>query len=86
MKKSTIFFALFASATVAFAHNGATGITKERMDGMGSLAKSMKALVQMLKSDDTDLERAADIAREIQAHSGEEMIKRFPPGPQQMIS
>jgi len=40
---SVEFVSFFAIA--AFAHSGATGIVKERMDGMVAIAKSMKELV-----------------------------------------
>jgi len=86
MRKPATLFALIASTSIVLAHSGATGIVKERMEGMGSLSQSMKALVQMAKSDAVDPGKVGDIAREIQNHSGEAMTKRFPEEPQQMVS
>ena len=86
MKKTACLFLLIGSAGFAFAHSGATGIVKERMDGMGSLAQSLKALVQMEKSDKVDFQKIAAIARQIQAQSGDAMTERFPEGHHQMVS
>ena len=86
MRKTVCLLLLIGSAGFAFAHSGATGIVKERMDGMGSLAQSMKALVQMERSEDIDLDKTAEIARQIQAQSGDVMTVRFPAGQQPMVS
>ncbi len=86
MKKTVCLLMLIGSAGFAFAHKGATGIVKERMDGMGVLAQSMKALVKMERSGDTDLKKAIEIANQIQLHAGEAMTNRFPEGDQQMVS
>ncbi len=86
MRKTVCLLLLSGSAGFAFAHSGATGIVKERMDGMGSLAQSMKALVQMERSEDIDLDKTAEIARQIQAQSGDVMTVRFPAGQQPMVS
>lgn len=86
MRNHIAVLALVTSTTIVLAHSGATGIVKKRMDGMGSLAQSMKALAQMAKSDEIDRVKIADIARDIQNQSGEAMTKRFPEKPQQMIS
>jgi len=67
-------------ASGAFAHSGATGIVKERMDGMTALAASMKSLVGMSKSGNIDLDKVRDAAKVLQSHSGDEMTARFPEG------
>ena len=42
-----------AIAATAFAHSGATGIVKERMDGMSALGETIKALVPMMRGEGT---------------------------------
>ncbi|TDT72706.1 cytochrome c556 [Litoreibacter halocynthiae] len=65
----------------AFAHNGATGIVKERMDGMSAMGKAVKVLTPMMRgktSYDADQVRAsADV---MIMHSGEQMTRLFPEG------
>ncbi|MEO1747292.1 MAG: cytochrome c [Pseudomonadota bacterium] len=76
-----IFVAMFVTAgSIALAHSGATGIVKERMDGMGSLAASMKSLVGMHKTGAIDADSVRQIARTIKAHSGSALNARFPDG------
>ena len=86
MKIRTIIIALIATTTLALAHTGATGIVKQRMDGMSSLAQSMKALAEMSKTDSIDKNQVIEIARQIKDQSGKSMTQRFPVGQQQMIS
>ncbi len=81
---SVEFVSFFAIA--AFAHSGATGIVKERMDGMVAIAKSMKELVGMSKAGSVDGPKAASLAKVIQSHSGNAMLERFPNGPVPMVS
>lgn len=45
---------LALSALAASAHEGATGLVKERMDSMSAIAESMKALGGMVKSGEVD--------------------------------
>ena len=49
--KNTMIVAAFATALAgtAFAHSGATGVVKTRMDAMSEIAKSMKAIGAMMK-------------------------------------
>jgi cytochrome c556 len=86
MKVRIVLIALVASTALALAHTGATGIVKERMDGMPSLAQSMKALAQLAKSDDVDQRQVIEIARQIKKQSGVAMSQRFPIDEQQMVS
>lgn len=86
MKKRTTLFALIATTTIALAHSGATGVVKERMDGMSSLGQSMKALVEMAKTGAIDNDQVIEIAGQIKDQSGQSMTQRFPAGKQQMVS
>ncbi len=80
----------FAALTVAlvafagaggFAHTGATGIVKQRMDSMEVIGKSMKALNGMLRSDETyDIQRVRALARTIGEHGGDKLTALFPGG------
>ncbi len=81
--KITVSGAIIASgiAVSAWAHGGATGIVKERMDGMSTMGKAVKSLAPMMQGK-TPLGpaqiRAA--AQAIGQHSGETLIKLFPKG------
>ncbi len=63
------------------AHEGATGIVKERMDAMKSLGDAMKRLAAMMKGeaayDGYAIARDADL---LARHGGEAMTKLFPAG------
>ncbi len=79
----TVTGAIFASgiAVSAWAHGGATGIVKERMDGMSTMGKAVKSLVPMMQGKiplDSAQIRAA--AQAIGQHSGDTLIKLFPKG------
>ena len=68
-------------AAVALAHTGATGVVKERMDGMGAMGKALKSMSQMVRGDLAyDADTMAGYARAIEAHSGEAMLTLFPEG------
>lgn len=71
---------LFAGTLAAFAHGGATGIVKERMDGMSIMADTVKAISQMFKSGDYDSELVRQGAKTISVHAGEALTKLFPEG------
>ncbi len=73
--------AVVSTAAIAFAHSGATGVVKERMDQMGMIAKSMKTIGQMMKGQtDYDAAIVKSEAAMIAAHGGETLIKLFPEG------
>lgn len=75
---SAVAVALLASAA-AYAHSGATGIVKQRMDAMGKLGDATKSLTEMMRGDvpyDADLVRQN--ALEIRQHAGQSMTKLFP--------
>lgn len=65
----------------ALAHSGATGVVKERMNGMGVMGKAVKVIAGMMQGEvayNTDTIRTA--ADEIGGHAGEELTKLFPEG------
>ncbi len=71
---------VLACGTV-YAHRGATGIVKERMDAMMSLGGAMKALTAMMRGKQPyDVERVKTYARTIARHGGEGMTRLFPEG------
>lgn len=73
----------FASmmAVAALAHGGATGVVKERMDGMGAMQEAMKVLTPMMQGQsdyDPDVVRAQ--ASIIATHAGDALTSLFPEG------
>lgn len=83
MKKTTIAAAVLIAGTAvtAFAHGGATGIVKERMDAMLAMGRAVKAVAPMMRGETAyDAETVRDAARLFQQHAGESMTKLFPEG------
>lgn len=86
MKKTTVIAAIVASSTAlaslaAFAHGGATGIVKERMDAMADMGKAVKAVTPMMRGEvayDADVVRQA--AAVFSSNAGEAMTDLFPEG------
>lgn len=83
MKKTTVIAAIIASSTAlaAFAHGGATGVVKERMDAMADMGKAVKAVTPMMRGEiayDADVVRQA--AATFSRHAGETMTNLFPEG------
>ena len=77
--------ALFAAALVPApsvqAHDGATGIVKERMDLMKALGGEMKKLAAMFNGETPfDPAEIAAAASRIEDHSGGHMLRLFPEG------
>ncbi len=65
----------------AFAHSGATGVMKERMDAMSEMGDAMKKLAPMMRGQtayDPVAVRAA--AETMIAHAGSSMTELFPEG------
>ncbi|PCI04713.1 MAG: cytochrome C [Hyphomicrobiales bacterium] len=63
----------------AFAHGGASGVVKQRMDAMSNMGKVMKTMAIMMRGEsplDADLIRAS--AHTILDHSGNSLTKLFP--------
>ena len=75
-----IIFTTFALATAAFAHSDATGIVKERMDGMTVLSKSMETVIAETQSSTPDVNAIKEAARAMQTHAGAALTDRFPQG------
>ena len=68
-------------AVAAHAHSGATGIVKERMDGMGVMKDSMKVLAPMMQGKTAyDAAAVRREAEKIGAHAGEVLTTLFPEG------
>lgn len=66
-------------SAAAYAHNGATGVVKERMDAMGILGKVTKSLTEIMRGDVSyDAELVRKNAAQIQKHAGDSMTQLFP--------
>ena len=65
----------------AWAHGGATGIVKERMDAMTEISRNVKLIGEMIKGktayDSAEIARAGQA---IAAHAGDAMTVLFPEG------
>ncbi len=68
-------------AVSAFAHGGATGIVKDRMDGMSAMKDSMKVLTPIMQGKAPyDAEKVRVEAESIGRHAGEALTRLFPEG------
>lgn len=81
------FFAATAAATIitgglaAYAHTGATGVYKERMDAMMAMGKVVKTLSAMMRGEtEFDAASVKEGARAIKSHAGGAMTSLFPEG------
>lgn len=76
----TTFVFIAATVTIVFAHGGADGIVKERMDIMTSIEDQMKVIGRMIKGQAPfEPEAAASAARAIASHA-KEIPEKFPEG------
>ena len=67
-------------SSFSYAHDGATGVIKQRMDMMGEIAKAMKSIGQMVKGEvEYNAEIATKSALEIEKHS-QGLLQLFPKG------
>lgn len=67
------------TSALAFAHGGATGIVKERMDAMEAIGGNMKLIGQMLRGQAPyETEALGRAAQAIAANGGEKLIHLFP--------
>ncbi|CAM3356456.1 MAG: hypothetical protein CMO07_19095 [Thalassospira sp.] len=65
----------------AIAHEGATGVVKERMEGMKAIGQQVKIMVPMMKGAlPYDPDQVAKAATIIEGHSGETFTALFPEG------
>ena len=73
-------FVCFACTTLALAHEGATGVVKERMDLMKRQQKDMKLIGDMAKGKTPfDAARAAEAARDVRI-TAKKIHELFPEG------
>lgn len=83
-QKTALAFAIAAmlgSAGLAYAHVGATGVVKERMDIMSSIGKSMKSITEMFQGEKPyDAGTIREAATFIGNHGSEQMTRLFPEG------
>jgi len=84
MKIKTVVIAatiLAAASAGAYSHTGATGIVKERMDGMASMGKVVKALSAMMRGDAkysaAQVKKGAAI---LSSHAGDRLLHLFEKG------
>ncbi len=72
---------VFFVANLAIAHSGASGVVKERMDAMTSMAKAMRSVSKLMaESSPQDFEVMGAAAKVIADHSGDAMTDLFPLG------
>lgn len=77
---AAIFTAVFLTAGVAVAHEGATGVVAQRMDVMKQMGQHMKALGAMLAGNTAfDQGTAQRLAETMHQHC-EHVMHMFPPG------
>lgn len=70
-----------ASIAAAYAHGGATGIVKERMEAMGAMGDIVKALSAMMRGETAyDANTVRDGAETIRRHAGTALTGLFPEG------
>lgn len=70
----------------ALAHQGATGVVKERMDAMSAIGDQMKVIGTMMKSGPYDTAALAKASATIASHGGPALLKLFPEGSIQDVS
>lgn len=77
--KELAFVTALLSAGVAWAHDGASGVVRERMDAMSAIGKNMKPIGRMLKGGAPyDPASVAKAAKAIAQHGGEAFTALFP--------
>jgi len=73
--------ALAGLSAAAFAHSGATGVVKERMDAMKSMGDAVKRIKPMMSGEAAYDEAAVrEAAQAIADEAGTAMTKKFPEG------
>ncbi|UWQ00235.1 c-type cytochrome [Aliiroseovarius crassostreae] len=83
MKKTSVLTALIFTSTamVAYAHGGATGVVKERMDAMVTIGKAVKEVTPMMRGEtEFDAAIVRSSAETIGKHSGTNFSDLFPEG------
>lgn len=83
-KKSAIIGASLTVVVISgasLAHDGATGVVRERMDGMVALGDAVRNITPIMRGQTSyDADAVSDFARVIQDHSGDAMTSLFPEG------
>lgn len=70
-----------ATVVTAFAHSGATGIVKKRMDAMSDMGKATESLTKIMRGKQAyDAETVRTHAATIRSHAGTALIELFPEG------
>ncbi len=69
-----------ASAPPASAHDGATGVVKQRMEAMKSLADAAKRIKQALAATPYDPAATTVAARQIETQAGDALTRHYPEG------
>ena len=73
--------AIVGLSAAAFAHSGATGVVKERMDAMKSMGEAIKRIKPMMSGEAAYDEAAVrEAAQSIAQEAGEAMTSKFPEG------
>lgn len=73
--------ACLLSMDTAWAHSGAMGVVKERMDAMTEISRNVKTVGRMLKEEiPYDGDAVANAGEVIADHAGEAMTRLFPEG------
>ena len=83
MKTQTLIvtLGLVSFGLAAWSHSGATGIVKERMDGMSAMSRVIKDLTPMMRGNvDYDAQQVRDAADVMISHAGDQMTSLFPEG------
>lgn len=74
-------FVFLSISALVFAHGGATGVVKERMDLMENLKGAMKSLKPIMRGQkDYEVDTVKKSALVIRDNAGEHMTKLFPEG------
>lgn len=74
-------------ASAALAHNGATGVVKERMVAMSAMGDAVKSVAPMMSGETAyDAEAVRHAAELIGSHSGDAMTRLFPEDDANMAS
>ena len=69
ISKSLLVVAAMTVSGFVFAHSGATGVVKQRMDMMGDIGDNMKIIGTMIKTGDFNRSAAQDAANAISNHA-----------------
>lgn len=78
---STLLVSFIVIAVAAAAHEGATGVVKERMHAMSSFAAAVKTIkAEAAKGDGYDSAVVANQAQTIEVHAGEPLVALYPEG------